>query len=182
MQNDASCSDSLELPSNDGTDACTFFFFASAYHMWEAKRRGVFQLSDWKATVPPMFQKLVPTDLKEINQVKETRRYDTLECKEVLKKGGFIPSKTEIYERSPESATVFSPRGRQLVKEVLQVEQDETRFWIYTCEPYSFLIGVVGGDYFILDTHPESDEKEGKKAGLLKVFQGNSVRSRQAVP
>ena len=50
----------------------------------------------------------------------------------------------------------------------------------YCQDPVICKLTDVGGDYFILDTHPESDEKEGKKAGLLKVFQGISVQSRQA--
>ena len=62
------------------------------------------------------------------------------------------------------------------MKQALQIVNEGTRFWIFTCEPYSFLIGVMNGDYFVLDTHPVLEEEQGR-SGRLQVFRGTSALS-----
>ena len=71
------------LPTNDGTNACTFLRFLRTYRIWTAENRGDLQGKVWEVMVPPMFKQIVVSDLKVINKLKEKKCYDALKCMEL---------------------------------------------------------------------------------------------------
>lgn len=57
-----------------------------------------------------MFRDLIEQDLSGFNQIREVRRYDALECMQVLKKEGVIQETTELMEKILSAERVFSLR------------------------------------------------------------------------
>ena len=96
------------------------------------------------------------------------------------RKEGVLPDSTELVEKIVAKDAVFSPQGRaNLLEGIVETDCSECDFWIYTCEPYSILLGRLRDDYFILDTHPVPDFMGGDGNGLLTVFSGGGYESKQ---
>ena len=166
-------------PANDGTNACTFLCLVIAQKLFSASQKGGIN-DDWLEMVPGLFQELILHDLVTFNTFREKRNYDALECLAVLKKEGVLPDSTELVEKIVAKDAVFSPQGRaNLLKGLVETNYSECDFWIYTCEPYSILLGRLRDDYFILDTHPVPDFMGGDGNGLLTVFSGGGYESKQ---
>ena len=77
----------------------------------------------------------------------------------------------ELYEEIILGDSVFSPAGRRCIHSALSTVNID-RVYLYTCEPYVFLVGARDGDYFILDTHPIGTNLGGSGDGPLIVFSG----------
>ena len=119
-------------------------------------------------------------DLVSFNTFWEKRNYDNLECLALLKKESVLPESTELVKKIVATDAVFSPQGRANLLEGLDSTNcSEFDFWIYTCEPYSILLGRLRDDYFILDTHPVPDFMGGNGNGLLTVSSESGCESKQ---
>ena len=166
-------------PANDGTNACTFLCLVTAQKLFGASQKG--EMNDnWPGMVPELFQETILHDLVSLNTFRENRCYDALECLAVLKKEGVVPDSTELVEKIVAKDAVFSPQGRAILLQGLDATDcSECDFWIYTCEPYTLLLGRLRDDYFILDTHPVPDFMGGDGNGLLTVFSGSGYKSKQ---
>ena len=110
---------------------------------------------------------------RKFNTFKEKRHYDALECLTVLKRKGSLPDSVELAEKIIAKDAVFTPQGRaNLLLGLYATDCSEYDFQIYTCQPYTLLLGRLRDDYFILDTHPVPDFIGGDGNGLLTVFSG----------
>lgn len=84
-----------------------------------------------------------------------TRYYDVLEALQIMKTHKLIPQEVELYENIVSDSCIFSPEGRHLLRNALASAPNQTTsVYLYTCVPYVFLVGVLNGCYFALDTHP----------------------------
>lgn len=166
-------------PANDGTNACTFLCLVTAQKLLNVSQKGGIN-DNWPEMVPGLFQEVITHDLVSFNTFREKRNYDALECLALLKKEGMLPESTELVEKIVANDAVFSPQGRANLLEGLDATNcSECDFWIYTCEPYSILLGRLRDDYFILDTHPVPDFMGGDGNGLLIVFSESGCESKQ---
>ena len=91
-----------------------------------------------------------------------------------------LPDFIELVEKIVAKDTVFSPQGRANLLEGLDAADcSECDFWIFTCQPYTILLGRLRDDYFILDTHPVPAYMGGDGNGLLTVFPGSGFGSKR---
>lgn len=172
---------SEETPVNDGTDACTFLCLATANKLFNAEQKGELT-DDWQQMVPHIFSDIIVNDLAVFNRFRERRPYDSLECLLALKKEGLLPENAELLEKIVAKDAAFSPRGRlNLLRGLREAQNGSSAFWLYTCEPYTILLGEIKGKYFILDPHPVPDFMGGDGNGLLSVFHGTDNHSREQV-
>ena len=160
-------------PANDGTNACTFLCLVAAQKIINATQEE--EMNDnWPELVPRIFQEMILHDLESLNTFREKRHYDALECLTVLKRKGLLPDSVELAEKIIAKDAVFSPQGRlNLLQGLNTTDCSEHDFWIYTCQPYTLLLGRLRDDYFLLDTHPVPDFMGGDGNGLLIVFSGS---------
>ena len=53
---------------------------------------------------------------------------------------------------------------------------------LFCCEPYVFLVGVIGGKLFLIDTHPVNQDLGGNgQGGLVKVYHDCSPKACEAL-
>lgn len=164
------CRVSEKAPLNDGTDACTFLCLAAADKLLNADHKGELT-DDWQQMVPRIFSDIIENDLAVFNRFREKRPYDGLECLTALKREALLPETAELLEKIIAKDAVFSPRGRaNLLRGLRESSDASSTFWLYTCEPYTFLLGEIKGKYFILDPNPVPEFMGGDGNGLLSVF------------
>ncbi|XP_064622347.1 uncharacterized protein LOC135484643 [Lineus longissimus] len=161
-------------PANDGTNACTFLALGIASDVQKKGPEFVWQ------DVPLLAVKYINITLEVINDIREhDRTYDTLEAMVVMKKAGLLPPSLEIFEETPSGSPANSDRGvEELEKGLLfgSTQSDSECYWVYTCVPYSFLIGFRRDCFFVVDTHPQADGN-----GVLAVFGESGMLERKEI-
>ena len=53
----------------------------------------------------------------------------------------------------------------------------KSRVGLYTCFPYTFLVGIHDNSYFLIDTHPVTEELGGDGNGILAATNDLSLHS-----
>lgn len=135
---------------------------------------------NWPEVVPGIFQEMILQDLVTFNTFREKRHYDALECLAVLKKEGVLPDSTELVKKIVAKDAVFSPQGpANLLQGLDATNSSLCDFWIYTCQPYTILLGRLRDDYFIVDTHAVPNVMGGDGNGLWTVFSGRRHKRKQ---
>lgn len=95
-----------------------------------------------------------------------------------MKVNNLIPEEVSLYEKIVSDSCTFSPEGRCLLRSALiSASYQAASVFLYTCEPYVFLVGFINGSYFALDTHPIGERLGGDGNGLLTVFAGTDSKS-----
>ena len=109
-----------------------------------------------------------------INRHREVRDlYDVQEAYQLLDRLGLLQAKYDLTEElSPVPA--FSTTGRHALLQAITKLCASDFLSLYTCSPYIFIIGHLGGHPFLLDTHPISGDLGGNGNGLLKVYGDSS--------
>ena len=98
--------------------------------------------------------------------------YDVQEAYQLLDRLGLLRGKYDLTEELP-PVPAFSTTGRHALLQATTKLCASDFLSLYTCSPYIFIIGCLGGHPFLLDTHPISEDCGANGNGLLKVY-GNS--------
>ena len=108
-------------------------------------------------------------------------RYDVLEAYTVLKRNNCLSSPYQFSEELPYSFGVLTDNGKaKLLESVKAMKNGRDCIGLYTCEPYTFLLGSLMERIFILDTHPVPSACGGNLTGLIKIFSGSAEKSAQS--
>lgn len=179
---DRSVSDICMQPLNDASNACTLLSLLIG--------KGVVDMINMFRTMfswsrlPFFIRDIIMDSPLKFNKFREYRDYDTLEALQLLKDNDMLPSDWELTESIVSANNVFSKRGRSdLVRSISALKTDSrnglVQVGVYTCEPYSFLVGAFSEDLFVVDTHVIPPSLGGDGSGLLKVFihEENSAQS-----
>ena len=99
--------------------------------------------------------------------------YDVQEAYQLLDRMGLLRGKYDLTEELP-PVPAFSTTGRHALLQATTKLCASDFLSLYTCSPYIFIIGCLGGHPFLLDTHPISEDLGGNGNGLLKVYENSS--------
>ena len=97
-----------------------------------------------------------------------------LEAYALIKSNNCLSSLYEFTEEIPFPFGVFTLEGKEkLLDAVKRIRNSDTCFALYTCEPYSFLLGSLLDSVFILNTHAVPSACGGRSTGILMCFSGS---------
>jgi hypothetical protein len=117
---------------------------------------------------------------RKINEFRDsTRKYEPSEAKAILEVNEFLTQRYELSEECVSDNGVFSDAGRsELISALSKIPVHSTvHVGVYTCTPYSFMIGIQNDSFFLVDTHPIGDELGGNGNGILVATSDRSSRS-----
>ena len=153
-------------PGNDGTNACSFLAMKIADVVLNASIADAFS-----PLLPEIAEEVIWQLPFSINSQRDvTHLYDAQETYQLLNRLGLLQSEYDLSEELS-SVPAFSTAGRQeLARATTKLCASGDFLSLYTCSPYIFIVGSLGGYPFLLDTHPISESLGGKGSGLLKVY------------
>ena len=97
--------------------------------------------------------------------------YDILGAYAIMRKVDCGISEYEFSEELVTQFHVFSGPGMMALRNATSsMAKKELSIALYLCSPVVVLLGNIGGNLFLLDTHPVSHVIGGQQRGLLKVF------------
>lgn len=167
-------------PANDGTNACAFLCAKIAHdlHMSEEKENG--HIQQLFSKLPSMVEKIISDLPLEINKVRTMELYHIDEAYIVLRQIGAISCDFEFVEKILHCHHVFSKEARECLRNAIIEIGFKAKFStaMFCCEPYVFLIGVMGEKLFLVDTH---SVHRNLGNGLLRVFRNCSPRACDAL-
>ena len=164
--------------SNDGTNACVFFAL-SICDTFLQKVKEVESVS-WQE-LAKVAEETITTLPGKINPFREVeQRYDPLEAKAILARSDLLKGNYELSEECYRDKTVFPESSRkQLINALSKHASSESKnhVGVYTCGEYTFLVGINGGSFFLVDTHPIDEKLGGNSNGILVTAPDTSNRS-----
>ena len=99
------------------------------------------------------------------------KHYDVLEAYDILKRIESLPAHYKFSEELPFSLGAFTEQGKSnLAMAVSNIQSASGSVALYTCEPYTVLLGSRRGSVFVIDTHAVPPSAGGKNSGMVKFF------------
>lgn len=165
----------IAVPQNDGTNGCTFFCLAICD--WFLANKSTCEWEEIMTVSENIITKL-PLSINKLRNVEET--YEPLCAYRILRNKSLVPE-CDLSEEFVKQASVFSEAGRKELTNALACKGRTTTkaIGLYTCTPYTFIVGIHKEVYFILDTHPISETLGGDGNGILLLTEDVSSKSCQ---
>lgn len=170
MQTSGKANISFHAPENDGTNSCTFLCLKIASLIANLKRHK--NAVDYICTVAESTIESYPTLLNKHRDINDL--FDPWEALEKMKKFDEEMRNFNLEERLDCLPTVFSNEGMSNLYDILISNEKKDVCFIYVCHPYAFLIGCKEESYYILDTHPVSEELGGNNSCGALIASGTS--------
>ena len=167
--------DPIAFLENDATNACSFLSLAISDALLSLTSTSETSW-DYVAEIAHKVIIELPTLLNNFRD--RTRYYDVLEALQIMKTHKLIPKEVALYENIASDSCIFSPEGRHLLSSApASAPNQATSLYLYTCVPYVFLVGVLNGCYFALNTHPIGEKLGGDGNGVLTSFSSTDSAS-----
>ena len=112
--------------------------------------------------------KTLPAKSNSVRNSSET--YDPVEVKDILSSNNLLKGNYQLSEECVSNSSVFTELGRQ---EILNTPTNEKLTLVkrlvglYTCSPYTFLVGIHNGAFFLIDSHPIGEALGGNGNAIL---------------
>ena len=143
---------------NDGANACAFFCVRIADEKIPASN-----ISNWHDIAQVAENSDYNNSWTYQQRKDRALDYDVMEAYSLIKANDCLKFMCEFSEQLPYSTSTFSQEGKtQLLATLESMKESNERVSIYTCEPYTFVIGSKMDSLFILDTHPVPLEVRGQ--------------------
>lgn len=179
MQNCEASDVCEERPENDGTNACVFLALRICdflMQIWNKEKQPI----SWEELVTNS-EEIIKTFPSEINSLRDcSEKYDPASAKAILTSNNMLRGSYELSEECISNEGVFTQLGREELFHALtdtKLADLECCVGLYTCSPYSFLIGIYSGSFFLIDTHPVNEALGGNGNAILVYTRDRSVRS-----
>ena len=171
-------------PANDGTSACAFLCAQIAHdlHMSEERKCGCIQ--PLLAKLPSLVEKIINELPVTINQVRTRDLCHVDEAYGILCQIGSVSCDYEFTEKVLHCHHIFSPQSRECLRKAVINMTGKEKFCtaLFCCEPYIFLVGVMSGKLFLIDTHPVNQDLGGNGyGGQVKVYHSCSPKAYEAL-
>ena len=172
------CYENQIHPQNDGTNACTFLAIAIGdKFLQEAAKENDITL-DYLVRLGEEAINNLPSKINDHRDL--SKMYDPSEAKSILEQNQLLGSTYDLSEECISANGVFSKAGMTELIQSLTSKQKEdvkSRVGLYTCCPYTFLVGLHDNSYFLIDTHPVTEEFGGDGNGILVATNDLSLHS-----
>ena len=170
--------------ANDGTNACAFLCAQIAHdlHMSEERKSGCIQ--PLLAKLPSLVEKIINELPVKINQVRTRDLCHVDEAYGILRQIGSVSCDYDFIEKVLHGDHIFSPQSREFLRKPVIDMTTKEQFCtaLFCCEPYVFLVGVMSGKLFLIDTHPVNQDLGGNgRGGLVKVYHNCSPKACEAL-
>lgn len=165
------------IPENDGTNACVFLAMGIGHVFLQKVQKSDNVSWDDLATLAEEVISNLPS---QINDKRDpSKLYEPSEAKTLLQENGVLTNDYDLSEECVSANGVFSEKGRQELLDALLNDQrgNKYRAGLYTCSPYTFLVGIHNDSYFVVDTHPIGEELGGNGNGVLLITKDRTSRS-----
>ena len=166
-------------PANDGTNACAFLCAKIAHDLQMSEEEQNGNTQQFFTKLPSRVEQIISEHPPEINKVRTMNLYHIDEASKILWQIGAISCDFDFVEKILHGHHVFSQEARECLWNASSEMGFKGQFStaMFCCEPCVFLIGVMGGKLFLVDTHPVNRNLGGNGNGLLKVFQNCSLKA-----
>lgn len=167
-------------PENYGTNACTFLALAicdSLFATLQGEDSQSYQSWSEIARLADHIIKDFPTKIDQLRNASET--YKLSEAKVMLESNNLLSKKYQLTEECVSGCGYLTEIGRNELCSALSCHPSGTdmKFGVYTCPPYTLLIGVYNNSIFLLDTHPIGQELGGTGNGIVVATKDKSILS-----
>ena len=119
-----------------------------------------------------------PTAINDLRNIGE--KYEPISAYSLLTENNLV-GEFSLSEEFVELSTqnVFSASGRNKFVSALAIQAETTPFSVglYTCDPYTFILGINENAVFVLDTHPISETCGGNGNGIVVFTSDKSNKS-----
>ncbi|XP_028417369.1 uncharacterized protein LOC114541766 [Dendronephthya gigantea] len=162
-----SFAETLQAPVNDGTNCCAFLGLGICDQILHdiAEAREV----NWRRIIDISEHMINNLPLQLHGSRDLTSTYDVSEAYDILKSINLLTFSYELSEEFVKGKKVFSYGGREeLMKSLGQkAASEKTCVGLYTCSPYTFVLGIHAESFFLVDTHCIGSEVGGNGNGIL---------------
>ena len=161
---------------NDGTNSCVFLSLKICDSIMDLSARKMLQDYNQKAIgeqIGEIATTIIQEYLEVLNPVRDKDKiYDVLEANLVMRQFGHLKLTYDFTEELPFAEGVFSKASRRrLESKLLSLAASGNDFLgIFTCEPYTFTIGLIRHRLVLIDTHMVPPKLEGNHNGQVRVF------------
>ncbi|KAJ7378530.1 hypothetical protein OS493_022514 [Desmophyllum pertusum] len=127
--------------------------------------------------IPQVATSVIANYPEELNKIRDvTSLYTVLDANKLMRDNNQLRNNFEFTEELPYGEGVFAQISRDRLKQKINdLSYTEENFLsIYTCEPFSLLVGCIDRRLFILDTHPVPEVCGGDGNGLFKLYESAS--------
>ena len=151
-------------PNNDGTSGCSFFALKFGELIYQEIYMRLSMILEWEQ-LKRQCEDILTNFPEEFNPFRVMGRDYCPDdaCKILVENDLLKPCKREFVSFGH---LTFSSEGVDDIKKSL----DTDGIYVFTMEPYTFLYGKVGEDYFIIDSHAVPKVIGGNDSGLILVF------------
>lgn len=167
---------------NDATDSCAFLsvLITELFIVERCNVKSAAEAKQWNV-LSSEIDNIILAMPSRFNPFREIKRlYDVSEAYTILRKAKIVSREFEFHEELITSHGVFSRDGREALLKAtcaLSTASPETNVAIYSCGRYIFVIGCHSNQYFLVETHPISEELGGVGNGLIKVYPAQDLNS-----
>lgn len=168
-----------EIPQNDGTNACVFLALKIC-DIFIRNESPDDRVPSWEE-LERITEEMIKTLPAKVNSVRNSsEKYDPIIAKTILTSNNLLEGNYELSEERVSNYGVFTELGRKELMNALTNEKltrTKKCVGLYTCTPYTFLVGIHNGSFFIVDTHPIGEELGGNGNAILVRTRDKDLRS-----
>ena len=132
-------------------NACAFLCVKIVHDLQMSEERQNGHTQQLFAKLPSMVEQIISDLPPEINEVRTMDLYPIDEAYKTLWQIGAISCDFEFVEKILHGHHVFSPEAKECSQKAISEMSSKAQFCtaMSCCEPYIFLIGVMGGKLFL---------------------------------
>ena len=140
---------------NDATNACVFLALQICDAILDASSNKN-SLATCLDDIPQIATQMITSYPLELNKIRElSSLYTVLDANKLMRDHNHLKNEFEFTEELPYADGDFAEVSRdRLQQKVQELANDQTFLSIYTCEPFSFLLGSLSRQLFRSDDSP----------------------------
>lgn len=172
------------LVPDDGSNACGFLALKICSELADLGKSGKIMDKDIILSIGDIAVNVIKEYPLEVNKLCDKKKlYTPIDAYSLVKAKHHLPNIDGLSEELPYNEGVFDKvsRDRLLCKLLELCTKPDDFFSIFTCEPYSLIIGSLSRRMLILDTHPITEELGGNGNAQLRFYETVSKESCKAV-
>lgn len=158
---------------NDGTNSCVLLALKICDSIMDLSAKKMLNQKAIGDKISEIATSIIQEYPEVLNPLRDKDRiYDVLEANLVMRQCGNLKFTYDFTEELPFAEGVFSEASRRRLKsKLLSLAAGGNNFLgIFTCEPYTFTIGLIRHILVLIDTHMVPPKQEGNYNGQVRVF------------
>ena len=152
-----------------GHNACTFLTIRRGDALLHGVNKAGINLT--RESMIKIAEEVIISLASKINCLWDSsKKYDPSEAKQILEANELLATNYDLSEECISANAVFSEAGRKELFDALLAKKQQpgikSQVGLYTCFPYTFLVGIHNNWYFLIDKHPICEALAGDGNGI----------------